>query len=236
LRGLRRRIPSPAAASHLWSRHAFCRWIDQRHLFRGHYVSLSGSRDLPRRAQQPANRRERTRSRQKDCVLERRRGTDHRVCTDRCAGPLLQRQHFLHCNEISCEMCGEKCSNAAALHDGKPVETRGLIHHKSGHRTLVRAWAIPLRDRYGSILGIIQTFQDRFLVILIGCGEAALQAISERILRTTANAARRLMEANGLQPNQGQPGPRICRSAPAQNRRSARPLQPAHFTDRAIHL
>jgi diguanylate cyclase (GGDEF)-like protein/PAS domain S-box-containing protein len=195
---------------------------------------------------------------------------------------------FRHCNEISCEMCGEKCSNAAALHGDKPVETRGLLHHKSGHRTLVRAWAIPLRDRYGSIIGIIQTFQgefavagpdlndrsmkehgclddttglpnqammqshlreklrtfaelqilfgimcvqaheldqfrarygqeanksilqalartlrnavwptdfvgrwsdDRFLVILIGCGETALQAISERILQTTASAA-----------------------------------------------
>jgi diguanylate cyclase (GGDEF)-like protein/PAS domain S-box-containing protein len=71
---------------------------------------------------------------------------------------------FLHCNEVSCEMCGEKCSLAAALHDGKPAETIGLIHHKAGHRTPVRTWATPLRDKRGSIIGIIQTFEAEFAV------------------------------------------------------------------------
>jgi diguanylate cyclase (GGDEF)-like protein/PAS domain S-box-containing protein len=69
---------------------------------------------------------------------------------------------FLHCNEISCEMCGEKCSLAKALRDTKPVETMGLIHHKSGHRTSVRTWAIPLRNKQRSIIGIIQTFEGEF--------------------------------------------------------------------------
>jgi diguanylate cyclase (GGDEF)-like protein/PAS domain S-box-containing protein len=71
---------------------------------------------------------------------------------------------FLHCNEVSCEMCGEKCSIAAALHDAEAVEGRGLVHHKSGHRTPVRTWAIPLRDKHGSIIGIIQTFEAEFAV------------------------------------------------------------------------
>jgi diguanylate cyclase (GGDEF)-like protein/PAS domain S-box-containing protein len=69
---------------------------------------------------------------------------------------------FLHCNELSCETCAEKCSIATALHDAKPVETLGLIHHKAGHRTPVRICAIPLRDRHGSIIGIIQTFEEHF--------------------------------------------------------------------------
>jgi len=69
---------------------------------------------------------------------------------------------FLHCNEVSCETCAEKCSISTALHDAKPVETLGLIHHKAGHRSPVRICAIPLRDRKGSIIGIIQTFEEHF--------------------------------------------------------------------------
>jgi diguanylate cyclase (GGDEF)-like protein/PAS domain S-box-containing protein len=72
---------------------------------------------------------------------------------------------FLHCNEVSCEMCADKCSISAALHDAKPVENVGLIHHKSGHRTPVRTWAAPLRDKHGSMIGIIQTFENEFAVV-----------------------------------------------------------------------
>jgi diguanylate cyclase (GGDEF)-like protein/PAS domain S-box-containing protein len=70
----------------------------------------------------------------------------------------------LHCNEVSCEMCGEKCSIATALHNAETIEGMGLIHHKSGHRTPVRTWAIPLRDKHGSIIGVIQTFEAEFAV------------------------------------------------------------------------
>jgi diguanylate cyclase (GGDEF)-like protein/PAS domain S-box-containing protein len=71
---------------------------------------------------------------------------------------------LLHCNQNSCEMCIGKCPIATALHDAKPVETVGLIHHKSGHRAPVHTWAIPLRDKHGSIIGIIQTFEGEFAV------------------------------------------------------------------------
>jgi diguanylate cyclase (GGDEF)-like protein/PAS domain S-box-containing protein len=69
-----------------------------------------------------------------------------------------------HCNETSCEMCTDKCPLAIALHDAKPVETMSFIHHKSGHRTQVHTWAIPLRDKRGSIIGIIQTFEGEFAI------------------------------------------------------------------------
>lgn len=71
---------------------------------------------------------------------------------------------LLHCNQNACEMCVEKCPIHAALHDGKPVESNGFIHHRSGSRPPVRTWAIPLRDKSGSLLGIIQTFEDEFSV------------------------------------------------------------------------
>ncbi|MFZ0279768.1 MAG: diguanylate cyclase [Candidatus Sulfotelmatobacter sp.] len=71
---------------------------------------------------------------------------------------------LLHCDQNSCEMCNEKCPIAAALHDAKPVEAVTFIHHKSGHRTQVHSWAIPLRDKHGSIIGIIQTFEGEFAI------------------------------------------------------------------------
>jgi diguanylate cyclase (GGDEF)-like protein/PAS domain S-box-containing protein len=72
-----------------------------------------------------------------------------------CTSSILQ-----HCDQASCEMCGEKCPLAAVLHDAKPVEATTFIHHKEGHRIPVYAWAIPLRDKHGSIIGIIQTFEE----------------------------------------------------------------------------
>jgi diguanylate cyclase (GGDEF)-like protein/PAS domain S-box-containing protein len=69
---------------------------------------------------------------------------------------------LLHCNHNSCETCAGKCPMATALHDAQPVEATSLIHHRSGHWSSVHTWAIPLRDKHGSIIGIIQTFEDEF--------------------------------------------------------------------------
>ena len=55
-------------------------------------------------------------------------------------------------------------SSPPRLHDAKPVESVTFIHHKSGHRTQVHTWAIPLRDKHGSIIGIIQTFEGEFAI------------------------------------------------------------------------
>ncbi len=72
---------------------------------------------------------------------------------------------LLHCNQIGCEMCTGKCPIATAHHQARPVEAMSFIHHKSGHRSPVHSWAIPLRDRQGSLIGIIQTFEGDFAVV-----------------------------------------------------------------------
>jgi PAS domain S-box-containing protein len=77
------------------------------------------------------------------------------LCTDN----ILQ-----HCNHTSCEMCAEKCPIATALRDARPVEAVSFIHHKSGHRAPVHSWAIPLRNRHGSIIGVIQTFEGEVAI------------------------------------------------------------------------
>ena len=71
---------------------------------------------------------------------------------------------FLPCKQTSSEMCSGNSPVVAALHDAKPVETMSFIHHRSGYLSPVHTWAIPLRDEHGSIIGIIQTFENEFAV------------------------------------------------------------------------
>jgi diguanylate cyclase (GGDEF)-like protein/PAS domain S-box-containing protein len=71
---------------------------------------------------------------------------------------------LLHCNQNSCEMCGGKCPVATALHNAKPVEAMSSIRHSAGYWVAMYTWAIPLRDKRGSIIGVIHTFQSEFEV------------------------------------------------------------------------
>jgi len=71
---------------------------------------------------------------------------------------------LLHCDQSSCEACVENCPLHSALREAKPVQSMGSIHHKGGYWIPVRIWAIPLRDSYGSMIGIIQTFESDFAV------------------------------------------------------------------------
>jgi diguanylate cyclase (GGDEF)-like protein/PAS domain S-box-containing protein len=67
-----------------------------------------------------------------------------------------------HCTQTTCEMCAEACPLAIAMHEGKAVEIMSFIHHKSGYQRQVHTWAIPLRNKRGSIIGVIQTFEGEF--------------------------------------------------------------------------
>ncbi|MGA7219847.1 MAG: diguanylate cyclase [Candidatus Sulfotelmatobacter sp.] len=87
-----------------------------------------------------------------------------------CTDNILQ-----HCNQRSCEMCTPACPMASALRDGKPMEAMSFIHHKSGYRTQVHTWAIPLRDKHGLMIGIIQTFEGEFAIGGTGPGERSMR-------------------------------------------------------------
>jgi diguanylate cyclase (GGDEF)-like protein/PAS domain S-box-containing protein len=156
------RFSKPAATRRLWSSQAFCRWIDEqrccaatmpafqdpeiyRNILDGLQIGVSVL-DLAKKIVFWSDGAQQITGYARIDVL----------------GHSCQENVFLHCNEVSCETCAEKCSIATALHDAKPVETLGLIHHKSGHRSPVRICAIPLRDRHGSIIGVIQTFEEHF--------------------------------------------------------------------------
>jgi diguanylate cyclase (GGDEF)-like protein/PAS domain S-box-containing protein len=82
---------------------------------------------------------------------------------------------LLHCNQSNCEACAGKCPMATALHDGKAVEALSQIRHISGHWTPVHTSAIPLRDEHGSIIAIIQTFENEFAVKGSGPNDRSLK-------------------------------------------------------------
>ncbi len=87
-----------------------------------------------------------------------------------CADNIL-----LHCNQNSCEMCIGACPLANAMRDGRPTEAMSFIHHKSGHRTQLHTWVIPLRDKHGLIIGIIQTFEGEFALGAPGPNDTRLR-------------------------------------------------------------
>jgi diguanylate cyclase (GGDEF)-like protein/PAS domain S-box-containing protein len=80
----------------------------------------------------------------------------HEVMGHLCNDNILR-----HCNGKSCELCGERCALTAVLHDAKPVEATGYLHHKVGHRLFVHLWVLPLRDERGSVIGTVQCFEGR---------------------------------------------------------------------------
>src|SRR5271166_393108 len=151
----------------LWSLDSFCRWIDQqvgcgttvsamsafpdpetyRNILDGLQIGVSVL-DLQKKIVSWSDGAEQITGYARIDVLGH-------SCTDNI---------LLHCNQIGCEMCTETCPIATALHQARPVEAMSFIHHKSGHRTPVHTWAIPLRDKTGSIIGIIQTFEGEFAV------------------------------------------------------------------------
>lgn len=79
----------------------------------------------------------------------------HEVVGRPCAGRTL-----LHCDQSKCETCGPECPVGAAIQTTHAGEADGYLHHKQGHRIPVHVWAVPARDAHGSIVGVLQSFED----------------------------------------------------------------------------
>lgn len=52
----------------------------------------------------------------------------------------------------------------AVLRDGKPMTTNVSFRHKEGHRVLVRARAVPIRNGHGSVIGAAESFEESIAV------------------------------------------------------------------------
>jgi len=79
----------------------------------------------------------------------------HEVVGRPCAGRTL-----LQCDQNTCEACGSECPVGAAIQGAHPSRTEGYLHHKRGHRVPVHVWAVPVRNAHGSIIGVLQSFED----------------------------------------------------------------------------
>lgn len=79
-------------------------------------------------------------------------------------GHCCEKNVLKHCNGEACELCGDACPLSAALRDAKSVEASGFIHHKAGHRILVRSWTMPVRNEHGAVIGAVASFDARNVV------------------------------------------------------------------------
>ena len=114
----------------------------------------------------------------------------HEVVGHTCAENFL-----LHCNQTDCELCGDRCPLTAALRDCSPVESIGSLHHKTGHRTPVHSWIVPIRDQRGSIIGASHSFDGQRVIPTPDRRDADLGAYGcLDVLTGTANRA--MMQAH----------------------------------------
>jgi two-component system cell cycle response regulator len=80
----------------------------------------------------------------------------HEVMGRSCRDNIL-----LQCNDQGCVACGATCPISRTVHEGKPQEAKMQLRHKEGHPVHVRMRLAPLRDPYGSIIGIAESFDEQ---------------------------------------------------------------------------
>jgi PAS domain S-box-containing protein len=90
------------------------------------------------------------------------------VGAERITGFLRQDMVWRFCREnlfASKDKSDSFASAAAAaivgvLGDGKPMTMNVSFRHKEGHRVLVRARAVPIRNGHGSVIGAAECFEE----------------------------------------------------------------------------
>jgi diguanylate cyclase (GGDEF)-like protein/PAS domain S-box-containing protein len=78
----------------------------------------------------------------------------HEVLGHKCTENFL-----LHCDQRSCELCGESCPRSEAQHSARTVQGRNSIHHKSGERVAVHSWVGPVRNSHGTPVALAFSFE-----------------------------------------------------------------------------
>jgi PAS domain S-box-containing protein len=68
---------------------------------------------------------------------------------------------MLHCDQPNCEWCNENCVVVRAIKTAQPAEAFSFVHHKAGHEVAVRAWAVPVHNAHGSIIGVVEIFAEQ---------------------------------------------------------------------------
>jgi diguanylate cyclase (GGDEF)-like protein/PAS domain S-box-containing protein len=80
----------------------------------------------------------------------------HEVVGRSCRDNIL-----VHCNSQGCIACGATCPVSRTMLEGKPQEARMQLRHKEGHPVHVLMRVAPIRDSHGSIIGIVESFDEQ---------------------------------------------------------------------------
>jgi two-component system, cell cycle response regulator len=70
---------------------------------------------------------------------------------------------LVQCNDQGCVACGATCPISRTLHEGKAQEAKMQLRHKEGYPVHVLMRISPIRDPHSSIIGIVQSFDERKL-------------------------------------------------------------------------
>lgn len=81
----------------------------------------------------------------------------------------------------------------AVLRDGKPMSINVSFRHKEGHRVLVRARAVPIRNGHGTVIGAAESFEESIATSMwdrrhdrlskYGCLDEETGTLNERYVR-----------------------------------------------------
>jgi PAS domain S-box-containing protein len=67
---------------------------------------------------------------------------------------------LMHVDKDGKSLCRDFCPAAGTMETGIGAEAEVFLHHKSGHRILVRVRTSAIRDENGSIVGVAEVFID----------------------------------------------------------------------------
>jgi diguanylate cyclase (GGDEF)-like protein/PAS domain S-box-containing protein len=99
-----------------------------------------------------------------------------------------------HCDQKKEATCGASCPLGMAIHNGRPVETVGWLHHKAGHQVTVRMRAVPVRNVYGLIVGVAGSFEEQRPTESVDHHEDGLKAAG-CVDETTGAASQTIMQS-----------------------------------------
>jgi len=124
-------------------------------------------------------------------------------------------EHFLeHVSSENRKLEGDDLPLNAALRHGRESEVRATIRHKEGYPVKVRVRAVPLGDEFGKLLDAAESFEStesvlwdderKNMLAIHGCMDRCTGALTREYTESAdrANAARRLMQLNGIRADQ----------------------------------
>jgi PAS domain S-box-containing protein/diguanylate cyclase (GGDEF)-like protein len=76
-------------------------------------------------------------------------------------GRICVAEPLSHGGSNECEFCGKDSPASRTIRTSHAIESTGFLHHKAGHELPVIIRAVPIRNAHGSIIGAVQTLEEK---------------------------------------------------------------------------